>query len=92
MNKDLEAATQLHPAGRVAPCRRICMSAAPWRGVPNGWPPTSARQEDVNPAAVKYLNRLSDWFFVAARTANNGGKDGRSVGARRQPLIPRPPA
>ena len=32
-------------------------------------------QEDVNPAAVRYLNRLSDWFFVAARTANNGGAD-----------------
>lgn len=31
--------------------------------------------EEVNPAAVKYLNRLSDWFFVAARMANNGGKD-----------------
>ncbi|APE42289.1 ATP:cob(I)alamin adenosyltransferase [Sulfitobacter alexandrii] len=34
-----------------------------------------AGQEDVNEAAVKYLNRLSDWFFVAARMANNGGKD-----------------
>ncbi|MDN5785942.1 cob(I)yrinic acid a,c-diamide adenosyltransferase [Pseudorhodobacter sp.] len=31
--------------------------------------------EDVNPAAIKYLNRLSDWFFVAGRIANNGGKD-----------------
>lgn len=31
--------------------------------------------EAVNPAVIKYLNRLSDWFFVAARTANNGGKD-----------------
>ncbi len=31
--------------------------------------------ESVNGAAIKYLNRLSDWFFVAARTANNGGKD-----------------
>lgn len=30
---------------------------------------------DVNEAALKYLNRLSDWFFVAARTANNTGKD-----------------
>lgn len=29
----------------------------------------------INPAAVKYLNRLSDWFFVAARMANNSGKD-----------------
>lgn len=30
---------------------------------------------DVTPAAVKYLNRLSDWFFVAARAANNNGLD-----------------
>jgi len=34
-----------------------------------------ASTEAVNPAAVTYLNRLSDWFFVAARVANNGGKD-----------------
>ena len=29
--------------------------------------------EPVNPAAIKYLNRLSDWFFVAARVANDNG-------------------
>ena len=34
-----------------------------------------ATQETVNPAAIKYLNRLSDWFFAASRIANNGGKD-----------------
>jgi len=34
-----------------------------------------ATMESVNPAAVKYLNRLSDWFFVASRIANNGGND-----------------
>lgn len=34
-----------------------------------------ATMEDVNDAAVKYLNRLSDWFFVAGRIANNDGKD-----------------
>ena len=28
----------------------------------------------VNPEAIKFLNRLSDWFFVAARVANDGGK------------------
>ncbi len=33
-----------------------------------------ATMEAVNPSAVKYLNRLSDWFFCAARMANDGGK------------------
>jgi len=31
--------------------------------------------ESVNPAAIKYLNRLSDWFFVASRAANNNGAE-----------------
>jgi cob(I)alamin adenosyltransferase len=31
-------------------------------------------QEPVNPAAIKYLNRLSDWFFVASRIANDDGR------------------
>lgn len=31
--------------------------------------------ESVNPAAAKYLNRLSDWFFVASRVANDNGAD-----------------
>lgn len=30
--------------------------------------------ETVNPAAVKFLNRLSDWFFVAARVTNDNGR------------------
>jgi cob(I)alamin adenosyltransferase len=34
-----------------------------------------AQHEDVNADAVTYLNRLSDWFFVASRVANNNGKD-----------------
>lgn len=33
-----------------------------------------AGAEDINPAAVKYLNRLSDWLFVAARIANDDGR------------------
>ena len=33
-----------------------------------------ATTEEVNPHAIKYLNRLSDWLFVASRTANDAGK------------------
>jgi cob(I)alamin adenosyltransferase len=34
-----------------------------------------AESEEVNPEALKYLNRLSDWFFVAARMANDEGRE-----------------
>ncbi|WP_424928418.1 cob(I)yrinic acid a,c-diamide adenosyltransferase [Amaricoccus tamworthensis] len=34
-----------------------------------------AGDEKINPAAVTYLNRLSDWFFVAARVANDDGRN-----------------
>ena len=30
--------------------------------------------EEVNKEVLKYLNRLSDWFFVAARVSNDDGK------------------
>ncbi len=33
-----------------------------------------AAAEPVNPEAIRYLNRLSDWFFVAGRIANEDGK------------------
>ena len=34
---------------------------------------TAARGEPVNPTAIRYLNRLSDHLFVAARVANPAG-------------------
>ena len=33
-----------------------------------------AARESVNPEALKYLNRLSDLLFVAARIANDEGR------------------
>lgn len=33
-----------------------------------------ASVETVNEQAVKYLNRLSDWFFAASRIANDEGR------------------
>lgn len=33
-----------------------------------------ATMEAINDEAVKYLNRLSDWFFTAARIANDEGR------------------
>ena len=34
-----------------------------------------AAEEQTNPEAVKYLNRLSDFLFVLARAMNNNGVD-----------------
>lgn len=55
-------ATHLHICRTV--CRRAERLSVELGGV-----------ESINPAGVKYLNRLSDWFFVAGRIANNDGKD-----------------
>ncbi len=33
-----------------------------------------AAHDAINPDALRYLNRLSDWFFVAARIANDEGR------------------
>ncbi len=33
-----------------------------------------SQSEEINADAVTYLNRLSDWFFVAARMANDEGR------------------
>jgi cob(I)alamin adenosyltransferase len=33
-----------------------------------------AAQDAVNPAALAYINRLSDYLFVLARVVNDNGK------------------
>lgn len=56
------ASAALHHARTV--CRRTERSAI-----------TAARAVALNPEALKYLNRLSDYLFVMARALNGGGKD-----------------
>lgn len=34
---------------------------------------TAARATSINPETLRYINRLSDWLFVAARFANEKG-------------------
>ena len=70
----------------LSPCAVSCCQAAPPArhtfitagrspvGQNAGWVQL-AGQEEVSEVAIRYLNRLSDWFFVAAR-AMNAQKDG----------------
>ena len=55
------SASQLHV------CRTVCRRA-------ERYAVELASQELVNTEALKYINRLSDWFFVAARSENDNGK------------------
>jgi cob(I)alamin adenosyltransferase len=57
------AAAYLHLARTV--CRRAERMMAELRDSPDG---------DVSPAALKYVNRLSDFLFVAGRYANDKGE------------------
>lgn len=53
-------------AAQLHLCRTICRRAE--RAVT-----LLAETEEINPEALRYLNRLSDWFFVAGRIANDEG-------------------
>ncbi|MGR3540319.1 MAG: cob(I)yrinic acid a,c-diamide adenosyltransferase [Hasllibacter sp.] len=73
MNADLEPLRSfILPGGTALAahlhlCRTVCRRAE--RRVVE-----LATMESINDEAVRYLNRLSDWFFVAGRVANDGGK------------------
>ena len=57
-----EAAARVHVArAAVRRAERTCVALA--------------AQEPVNPAAIAYINRLSDYLFVLARALNNLGAD-----------------
>jgi cob(I)alamin adenosyltransferase len=61
-----ELAARLHVARTV--CRRAERRAL-----------QAAREVDLNPAALVYLNRLSDLLFVLARAANRGRVEGEPL-------------
>ena len=54
-------------ASHLHVCRTVCRRA-------ERYAVELASQELVNTEALKYINRLSDWFFVAARSENDNGK------------------
>ena len=57
-----EAAARLHIARTITRRAERAMTAM-------------AETDAVNPAALRYINRLSDYLFVLGRAVNNGGKD-----------------
>jgi cob(I)alamin adenosyltransferase len=57
-----EAAARLHVAR--SQCRRVEREVL-----------AAHREQAVNPVALVYLNRLSDLFFILARSANAGGRE-----------------
>ncbi|APE27690.1 cob(I)yrinic acid a,c-diamide adenosyltransferase [Aurantiacibacter gangjinensis] len=57
-----ELAARLHHARTVARRAERSMTAL-------------ADEDDVNPAALAFINRLSDYLFTAARIANGNGQD-----------------
>lgn len=56
-----EAAARLHLARTAARRAERAMTAL-------------AQADRINPAAMQYINRLSDYLFVLGRAANDGGK------------------
>ncbi len=73
LNDDLEPLTSFvlpggsHPAAYLHQARTVCRRAE--RTVVE-----MMESDDVNPAALTYLNRLSDFLFVAARWCNDQGE------------------
>ena len=49
-------------------CRTVCRRA-------ERYAVQLASEELVNQESIKYLNRLSDWFFVTARLENQNGEN-----------------
>ncbi len=72
MNEGLAPLTSFILPGGTAPAAALHVARAVTRRAERS-AVAAARAVPVNPQALAYLNRLSDWLFVAARAANGGG-------------------
>ncbi|MEY4160393.1 MAG: hypothetical protein RLZZ136_1014 [Pseudomonadota bacterium] len=73
LNQDLAPLTSfILPGGTEAAARLHCARASV-RGAERSMAALAAH-EPVNPAALAYINRLSDYLFVLARARNDGGR------------------
>ena len=72
-NENIEPLTSFVLPGGSEGAARIHVARAAVRRAERAMTALAA-QEPVNPAALTYVNRLSDLLFVLARAANDGGK------------------
>ncbi|ALG59758.1 MULTISPECIES: cob(I)yrinic acid a,c-diamide adenosyltransferase [Citromicrobium] len=72
-NEDLEPLTSFILPGGSEAAARLHVARASVRKAERAMT-ALAELEPVNPAALHYINRLSDLLFVLARAANDGGK------------------
>ena len=68
------AAALLHPARAARRRPPISISPAPSAGAPSAYGRARDKpDENVTPEVLKYVNRLSDFLFVAGRFVNDKG-------------------
>ncbi|MEE9273343.1 MAG: cob(I)yrinic acid a,c-diamide adenosyltransferase [Robiginitomaculum sp.] len=73
LNKDLEPLKTFVLPGGSNPAAHLHLARAITRRAEREIV-TMAREEEINPLALKYTNRLSDFLFVAARWCNAQGE------------------
>lgn len=73
LNADLKPLNSFVLPGGSAAASWLHLARTVTRRAERAMTALSAR-EDINPEAIKYINRLSDLFFVMARHANDQGK------------------
>ena len=73
LNKDLEPLKTFVLPGGTPPAAYLHLARAITRRAEREIV-TMARDETINPLALKYINRLSDFLFVAARWCNAQGE------------------